>query len=504
MKIPYILSIIPACALLSVACTNDEVTADDTAAATDVQFVISAPFSATPTRAANDGQYAPEVAKEELIKSYAVAVTPRGSRQIVAFATKDALGGVESDPVSLQLRPGDYTVYGFANIDAETILKPLGIKDSGTVPEGMTSAAADDAKLRTLLPGYATKLTTTSKLLLTLDDIKAKGIPMTSIDGQNITVTERVNQKFGIEVVRMLAKLQFNFSNPTANPLTIDGISISDMTLNEETDTHKLPLLWMNYETDRDNATNFNVLKLPADVKKGTLSSTSAAAFVNFDTATSTYTASDKNLAAGSPTLPARRTAVYYVMESAADDVSNTFELGFDIRKGGLEVDNLRYGLTNADHLTRIHRNDWIVIPITIGEWVMDLTALSFPPIGGYPDARVTSDQENVFEIAFSAPGDIAFYPTIHKYFDAAEYYYLNDPVRIKEVGGKKVDISCDDPKGVLAGPPVMGTAGELTARLTGATGTATVTLKTVFYTAPSLAPEVAKTFTSIIRITKE
>lgn len=482
----YLTAGLPLAALLFPGCANEDVVAESH---NSVQFVISAPYAGNATRAANEGAYVAEALPAELMKKYAVAVTLRGSNKIVAFATKKDLTGVESDVVDLELRPGDYTVYGFANIDFGE-LATHGIKKGGTIPANL-------GDLRTLIPGLSTDAgkpfqgpTLVPASMLGTDDFLA--IPMTSIAGQDVTVTERVNQTFGIEVRRMLAKLQFDFRNPTTKNLKLHGISVSDMTLNKltapEVGAPEKPFLLMNPEEDR------NALDLPADVQK----------------AKCTYTYPTDELLAGgftgkvtdNPKTAPQHSKTFYVLESAAPAASdNSFTLDFDITDGVSTLgDNMRYALTNPNNLTLIHRNDWIIIPITIGEWVMDLTAFSYPPIGGYPDAKVASDGENVFHVKFSAPGDIAFYPTIHKYYSAADFFYLNDPNWIK-LG--TTSITVDDPSLIFSiAPSVLGSAGEYTATLSGTKGKATITVKTTFY--PNYPDKsVEKPFTAIIYVEK-
>lgn len=466
----YLTAGLPLAALLFPGCANEDVVAESH---NSVQFVISAPYAGNATRAANEGAYVAEALPAELMKKYAVAVTLRGSNKIVAFATKKDLTGVESDVVDLELRPGDYTVYGFANIDFAT-LKDLGIEEGGTIPANIST-------LRTLIPGYG------EKALFTVGDIETQGIPMTSVAGQDVTVTERVSQTFGIEVRRMMAKLQFDFRNPTPKDLVLSSIKVGSLTLNKTTPSTKLPFRFMNYEEAR------NTVDLPTDVL------TASPIHTFTQTLTAKYDA--KKDSDGKFNAVPQHSEIFYVLESAAPTTGNSFPLEFDITDGVSTLgDNMRYALTSPNALTLIHRNDWIIIPITIGEWVMDLTAFSYPPIGGYPDAKVASDGENVFHVKFSAPGDIAFYPTIHKYYSAADFFYLNDPNRIKS---GTTSITVDDPSHIFSiAPSVLGSAGEYTATLSGTKGKATITVKTTFY--PNYPDKsVEKPFTAIIYVEK-
>lgn len=510
----YFTAGLPLAVLLMQGCANEDVVAESH---NSVQFVISAPYASTSTRAVtvNEGAYVDKATPAELMKKYAVAVTLPGSNKIVAFAKKDGFTtGVESDVVDMELRAGQYKVYGFANIDS-TALAALGIKEGGTIPPDLD-------KLRTFMPGLSTDADkpfqgptlVPASMLGTTEDFPA--IPMTSIAGQDVTVTERVNQTFGIEVRRMMAKLQFDFRNPTPNDVYVHGISVGDMTLNkftapESPGTPEKPFLLMNPEEDRTPVGDDLTKVFPADLQKATLTHNYGSAPLKLD---KDYDYAHCKLSSGlfNPDVAPSGSAVFYVLESAAhtDGVNaNTFQLDFNMTNtsdGSSPLgDNMRYALTTADDtkpgaFTLIHRNDWIVIPITIGEWVMDLTAFSYPPIGGYPDAKVASDGENVFHVKFSAPGDIAFYPTIHKYYSAADFFYLNDPNRIKS---GTTSITVDDPSHIFSiAPSVLGSAGEYTATLSGTKGKATITVKTTFY--PNYPDKsVEKPFTAIIYVEK-
>lgn len=491
----YFTAGLPLAALLMQGCANEDVVAESH---NSVQFVISAPYASTSTRAVNEGAYVDKATPAELIKSYTVIVTRQGSSDIVAIASKDGLGGVESAPVDLELRPGNYTVYGFANIP------------DAALPDFSSGIPADLGDLRTLMPGIATTAGAPFQGPTLVPASMLAAIPMTSIAGQDVTVTERVNQTFGIEVRRMMAKLQFDFRNPTPNDVYVHGISVGDMTLNKKTGSDKDPFLLMNPEELRTPVGDDLTKVFPADLQKATLTHNYGSAPLKLD---KDYDYEHCKLSSGlfDPAKAPSASAVFYVLESAAHTEgvnANTFQLDFNMTNtsdGSSPLgDNMRYALTTADPskpgaFNLIHRNDWIVIPITIGEWVMDLTAFSYPPIGGYPDAKVASDGENVFHVKFSAPGDIAFYPTIHKYYSVSDFFYLNDPSRI--VGTPTITVS--DPSSIFSvAPTTLGSAGEYTATLSGNTGKATVTITTQFYpNYPALTP--VKEFKSIIYVEK-
>lgn len=484
----FLSALVSGCALLLSACVSEENAVDETAP--NVQFVISAPFNSSTSRAANDGAYVAEASSDELINSYVVAVTVQGSSDIVGYVAVDGLDGVEESVVDLELRPGNYTVYGFANI-TPTELATLGIKEGGSIPTDLGS-------LRTCISSSAfsgTNLVHTSQL----GTAAFPAIPMTSVAGMDVTVTERVNQTFGIEVRRMLAKLQFDFRNPTAKDIELQSIAISNMTQNIATPSGTDPILLMNYEEGR------STIDLPTDVVYKKLSHSYGTSPVQL-TKGFTGTVSDG-------TAP-QHSEVFYVLESAADAEANAFQLDFELDEvpsPGLP-DKMRYALTDPNTLTLIHRNDWIVIPVTLGDWVMELQAMSYPPIGGYPDAKVTYDPDraNLFSVTFAAPGVVGFYPMIHKYYEPSDFFYLNDPTRI--VSGSST-VSVEDPSGIFEGSGAVddpkvewGSAGELTGVLTGTPGKATITINTKIIVKPASGsnPAVEQPFKAYIKVEKK
>lgn len=474
-----------ALAVTFAACSKDAVEEVVTEAPGNVHITLSAPFNAPAARAPQSAGYTADVDKtRELIESYYVVFTQGdGSAEHVVKVVNDAdvrvddtgkkssnpadnIYGVEEKRLDLELRPGTYKVYAFANIP-ESELTSLSYKASDLhalaykIPDAiMTGSKSFQDK--SFVPCEDVEMVPMSNTIL--EDGGGNAVP------QTITVTERTSQKFDIEVVRMLAKVEFQFRNPTTTDLKINRIKMSDLTVNNSTVTPKRDgaTMLMNYNdlyTGHNSGTN-SFLNAPINRPAG------------FNTATldANYKlpSSDPNYIDEPQALDAHtnQSVSFYVLESQAKDysspdpldgtfVDNAFNLDFDITPSaaGTYTDNIRYAITKPDNFTTIHRNDWIVIPVTIGEWVMSLTAFSYPPIGGYPSARVSADKSGNFHVAFATPGDISFYPLIHKYYSTTDNFYLNDPDRIVKYAGESLDPSNpkDEPfMGLTTGAPYI------------------------------------------------
>lgn len=488
-----------ALALSFAACSQDAVEEAVPEAPGNVHITLSAPFNAPEHRAPTSAGYTADVdEKRELIESYYVIFTQEtspGVEKIVRVVSEDdvtaADEGIESKRLDLELREGTYKVYAFANIPFDYLngTDKAAIKPGYNLTVGETMPDLSAATF--LIPDGVMKSGETfkDKCFVPCEDVVM--VPMTSINGQTINVTERVSQTFGIEVVRMLGKVQFDFRNPTDTELKINRIKMSNLTVNSSTSGS---LMLMNYLPLYGDHADY----LSKDIVLPGGTTTAALDYTGSAIPLAAHTTSDGDGTAS---------ASFYVLESKAKDytspdpldgtfVDNAFNLDFDITPSaaGTYPDNIRYAITKPDNFTTIHRNDWIVIPVTIGEWVMDLTAFSYPPIGGYPSARVSADKSGNFHVAFATPGDISFYPVIHKYYSTTDYYYLNDPNRI--VG--TVTPVVDDPSGIFTTTPALDpSSGEILATLSGTKGVATITLTVTFK--KTLSPETQETLTSKI-----
>lgn len=433
----------------------------------------SVKFSLGATRA-NTGDYVAVADQSELIKWYRVVITQRGNRQIIKCIDKDLSSSKEKDPMDeIQLSPGNYDVYAFANID-RALLNELNIKLNGQIPTDINT-------LRYLVPNYFNPTTDSNGkehyTLLSADDFAKAGhyIPMTSLAPQQVQVTSRVSQTFNIEVRRLFAKLEFVFQNIAEQDLQVNSLSVSNLTVNNGTEGS---ILLMNYEESRD----------ALDLLEGT------------PTATMSYQLEPCVVYK----TGVKESRSFYVLESIAEKLTNSFELNFSVTRkdqaeGTEKNEYMRYALTDPNTLTLIHRNDWIVIPIKLGDYELRLKARSYPPIGGYPEAEIEESESNEFVVKFKYEGEFSIRPSVRKY-GTTEWIYLDDSTVIQDytftvdtTSSGLTDIFAEDKAPTKQGSEILGTIAP------GAKGTALVTLTVNIKTDD---PGVTRTLTRKLYIT--
>lgn len=446
-----------------------------------VSVNLSVAQSSAASRAANEGVYVADVEPWELIHSYRVVFTDGGGKIVALYDKTLGTGAsVEYDPIRLQLRAGSYKAYGFANIDF-AYLNGLGITKGATMP--------DLSAVRFLIEDYGGGYFASDKLL-PVETFQATGkyIPMTSVNGQSVTVTDRVNQTFGIEVRRLFAKIQFDYSYPyptTAATLLLKAQSIKNLTIQDPDPA----VLLMNYEGLRDTEDRTADIDLPAGFK--------------FTEQKHTYATPVELAPKGDGDATVIATQSFYVLESRGDKDTKSFELSFTLADKADESnpDVVRLNITNPDYITRIHRNDWIRIPVTLGDWLMDLDVYCYPPIDGYPEATIDAPNQTEFHVTFKDSGKFALAVGFHKYYDPSSLFWLTDLSRV-------VSCTVSAPTGdaiFTPGKEPHYASGEITGYLkypSPVYGTAYVDVTTEFIPNP-LTPAVHKTIKRRIYMTR-
>ena len=240
----------------------------------------------------------------------------------------------EEDEITLEnVAPGTYQVYSFANIDKTQL---------GTLTSGST---VDFKNMEYKMNGNGF-------------DASLSGIPMSN--EQTLTVNQDgTTDKTNLWVVRMLAKVTLQFKNPSATPLEIKEITISDITKNS-----------------KDNADADNIMLLPkhSDADKDEVTCTpnlvEQAVTDNY-----TYKLSP------AVTIPAGTTykeISFYVNESAAGNTSKYFIINLNTSAGVK-----RYAL--FQDWTTIARNDHHILQIKLDDYKLKFDVKSFTAIGLYP-----------------------------------------------------------------------------------------------------------------------
>lgn len=281
----------------------------------------------------------------ENMKSWFVVLT-QGDKVVQTIEkTQVDAQHAEEDEVTLEnVAPGNYQVYSFANIDKTQL---------GTLTNGF---AVDFKNKKYKMNGNGF-------------DATISGIPMSN--EQTLTVNQDgTTDKNKLWVVRMLAKVTFQFRNPSATPLEINDITISDITKNS-----------------KDNADAENIMLLPkhSDASSGA-DKDEVTCIPNLvgQAATQNYTytlPSAKTIPSKTDAYTSENEISFYVNESAAGNTSKYFIINLNTSAGVK-----RYAL--FQDWTTIARNDHHILPISLDDYKLKFDVQSFSAIGLYPSIR--------------------------------------------------------------------------------------------------------------------
>lgn len=277
----------------------------------------------------------------ENMKSWFVVLTQGGNVvQTIEKTQVDAQHAKEDEVTLENVAPGTYQVYSFANIDKTQL---------GTLTNG---SAVDFKNMKYKMNGNGF-------------DATISGIPMSN--EQTLTVNQDgTTDKNKLWVVRMLAKVTLQFRNPSATPLVINDITISDITKNskDNTDAENIMLLPKHSDADNDQVTCTPNLvgQAATDNYRYTLSS-------------------PKTIKAGVTDYKPENEISFYVNESAAGNTSKYFIINLNTSAGVK-----RYAL--FQDWTTIARNDHHILPISLDDYKLKFDVQSFTAIGLYPSIR--------------------------------------------------------------------------------------------------------------------
>lgn len=278
----------------------------------------------------------------ENMKSWFVVLTQGGNVvQTIEKTQVDAQHAKEDEVILENVAPGTYQVYSFANIDKTQL---------GTLNNG--SAVVDFKNMKYKMNGNGF-------------DATISGIPMSN--EQTLTVNQDgTTDKTNLWVVRMLAKVTLRFKNPSATPLKINDITISDITSNPSATAN----------------TDGNIMLLP---KHSDASSGADNAQVTCTPNLVGQAVTDNYTYKQTKTIPAKvdkyeteNEISFYVNESAAGNTSKYFIINLNTSAGVK-----RYALFKD--WTKIARNDHHILPISLDDYKLKFDVQSFTAIGLYP-----------------------------------------------------------------------------------------------------------------------
>ena len=308
--------------------------------------------------------------REENMKSWTVVFVK--SDRTVAKVVKQpsvAEGKDKEDDVTVTgLEAGTYSVYSFANIsDAEL----------GTITEGSRS------------PDFDSKSFAVNGNDM---DIKAKGIPMSN--KQKVTIgSDGKPNIMDLYVVRMLSKITLKFRNMTGGDITVNKVSISDITSNPATGTENVKLLPATPVSSENVAQTPNLVE---NAKSDEFTHAITSGLTVDKTATDYDTDNSRSVS-------------FYVNESQAGKAYPYFVVTLETNVG-----SQRYFMYTEWY--QIARNDHHVLKLALSDYKLRLKVEDFSAIGMYPSLKDDGKQLN---LTFHYPGEeFHIIPSVTKYSD--------------------------------------------------------------------------------------
>ncbi len=232
---------------------------------------------------------------------------------------------------------------------------------------------------------------------------KTNGIPMTGFHSVVLREQDDNITRY-LYVERMVAKLQFDFTNALGSDVTIDAVDVDRLTDDAADDT----------ETTRA-AANLKAFPYP----ETPMPPTQVTVTPNLTTAATqsvhTYEI-NKALKNGE-----KYTHTVYVNETdvPANDF-HQFGINVHLTLADGTTKQQRYALvTNTNgEWDYIARNDWRIIPITLQDYHLQLVPRDFPPIGVLPSS--VKEQDGRYVCTFYADGDFHLMPQLVRYDNGA------------------------------------------------------------------------------------
>lgn len=265
----------------------------------------------------------------EMMHNCFVVIVQNG--KIQSIVQRDFTEEVEQTSLKAKAELGNATFYSFANITPAE----LGIT--------MTTTPAEIESKYYKVEGNTAQLS-------------AKGIPMSNKQTVNIT---NKKQQVDLEVIRMMAKVELNFTNDTGYDLSIKSVKLTDIT---------------------DNAAN-NVSLLPMKDASGNVVPN-----INASATYKDYTVSIGGTSGTQVKNGGTLQTTFYVNESVARN-PKYFVLSINTDKG--TVTN-RIAMTEW---SKIARNDYLVIPVKLVDYRIELEPQVFTAIGVIPELSYSVDR---------------------------------------------------------------------------------------------------------------
>lgn len=224
----------------------------------------------------------------------------------------------------------------------------------------------------------------------------ARGIPMTGWHNAMLTYRTHDHKLYTVYALRMLSKLQFDFTNELGQRVKINSIEVDRLT-DDATATKG------NVKPFPHPATPFGPTDLTVTVKPNLLT---------------TATQSPQTFSVNSEIGTGQKVSCsFYVNETdVPNNVFHQFTLKLNLTLADGTTQQVRYALVSneSNEWNYIARNDWRIIPIVLQDYKLELVPQDFPPIGVLPAA--VKSENDVFTCIFHASGDFHLKPQLVQY----------------------------------------------------------------------------------------
>lgn len=314
--------------------------------------------------------------KEENMKSWTVVfVKSDGTVAKVVKQPSVAEGKDKEGVVTVTgLEAGTYSVYSFANISDA---------DLGTITEGSPSPNFDSKSFA--VNGNDMDIT--------------NGIPMSN--KQEVTIKSDGQPDItDLYVVRMLSKITLKFRNMTGQDITVNNVSISDITSNPATGTENVKLL---PATPVSSANVAQTPNLAENAASGEFTHTISRGLTVANNTTDYDTDNSRSVS-------------FYVNESQAGNAYPYFVVTLETNVG-----SQRYFMYTD--WNQIARNDHHVLKLALSDYKLRLKVEDFGSIGSTPSLKDDGKQLNLI---FHDLEEFHIIPSVTKYSDESSVPFTN------------------------------------------------------------------------------
>lgn len=441
---PYLTLITLAATLTLGACSNDDTDGGDhNRGKVRLTLKLASADHATATRT-NDYN-----ATGDLIhNAYVVMVKEDGGEKVVEHifnvTETDEFEQHQVTTIDADMN-ATYTFYNFGNHqdytatkDAEGNVTKLCFNNQTITNDSTLSSTLDNCTYTAQFNNYA---------------MPVEGLPMSNSE----TFFVDKDQTITLTLFRMMGKMQLTFNNLGSDEVRLRKVTLGDVTMNHGSLMYLLPR-----KTEGIIQCDFGSLNRAVETVTLFTCDDDDAKAITLDAGTGKY-------------VMGKTSAPIYLNESKPVGDHKGFPLTIEMERkneeGNWEPDNREAII----QLSAIKRNYVALVNINLTNYILKLTAHSYPPIGGYP-AHVL-EENGAFYATFIGGGDFEIKPTLYKYADRnnpEKWIDLNDQTQVESYS-----LLVTDESGIFEKKPAFDTTtGEiLGAIITGKQGTATLKL---------------------------